>query len=172
MEALGLLIVAALFGYFATLVVRRHEVLRSIAVEVDRELREALNEAMREDADHKVLNAVNERLIAADLHAASLPERQRGRVAGQIQVAQRVTSYMFDYFDDGRVHVQLFVQPPIVAAREVVGPLLLPPPFLYRAPGRPRSYVDPDTFIAALRGAEGTAEVLDRLGELRGRARA
>jgi hypothetical protein len=35
MEALGLVAIAALFGYFATLVIRRYEVLRSIAVEID-----------------------------------------------------------------------------------------------------------------------------------------
>src|SRR5688500_9542015 len=48
LEALALVLVAALFGYFATLVVRRYEVLRSIALEIDDELREALNLSLAE----------------------------------------------------------------------------------------------------------------------------
>jgi hypothetical protein len=162
MEALGLAAIAAAFGYFATLVLRRYEVLRSIAVEIDTELRDALDEALRDDLDHlELLNRVHAKLTRAELGAASLPSRARERVQGQIHVAQEVTQQLFSLTEKPRVIPQVHLLAAITAAREVIGPLLLPPPIIYRGAGKPRSYPTPGSFAAIMQRHGSSERALD-----------
>jgi hypothetical protein len=157
MEALALIAVAATFSYFATIVVRRHEVLRSIALDIDKEVQTALRlSGTFADEPTDLLNEIHASLIRARLQATSLPRRQREPVDGQIRLAQDVTSQMITAIEDSKPlyeHPELegnlgtvagSLMSLIVAARQVLAPLLLPPPLLgYRRPGKPRSFPDP-----------------------------
>lgn len=121
------------------LVLRRYEVVRSIAVEIDNELREAFNESLRDDLrPTERLDAVDERLIRAELRTGALPPRDRERVDGQIRVANEVVMHLFSLSNEPHALPQAHLQAAISAVREVIGPLQLPPPLFYRRAGRPR----------------------------------
>lgn len=158
---LGLVAVAAAFGYLATWTLRRHEVVRSVAVEIDEQLREAFNESLRDLDDTDLLNAVNEPLIQAEIRCETLPRRQHDRVKGQIAVAQYVLEHAFDAEDAYATPPQVHLQAAITGAREVVAPLLFPPPLIYRRPARPTRYPDPWSFAGILQRHGTPAAALD-----------
>lgn len=148
---LGYAAIAAGFGYVATLVLRRYEVIRSIAVDIDSELREAFNESLRDDLESSdLLNSVDGHLVRAELRTAALPPRARARVEGQLRVASTVVMHLFSLSHNPSAIPQAHLQAAVAAVREVVGPLLLPPPLFHRRAGRPRAYPDPERFAALL----------------------
>lgn len=158
---LGYAAIAAGFGYLATLVVRRYEVVRSMAVEIDNELRDAFNDALRDDMEPlDQLNAVNEHLIRAELRTGGLPVRDRERVDGQLRVAHEVLMHLFSLTDDPRVIPEVHLQAAISAVREVVGPLLLPPPLFRRTAGKPSRYPEPGRFATIMLRNESPQKAL------------
>lgn len=159
---LGYTAVAAAFGYVATLVIRRYEVVRSMAVEIDNELREAFNAATRDDLEMvPLLNGVDEHLTRAGLRTGGLPARDRERVDGQLSVAHEVVTHLFVLAHDPRVFPQAHLEAAITAVREVIAPLLLPPPLFRRGAGEPRRYPAPRRFAAMLLRNETPKQALE-----------
>lgn len=159
MEALALIAVAAAFGYLATLVLRRYEVLRSIAVEIDEELRDAFVLAEPTEISEQARERMMRHLSNAELRTGSLPPGDHERVRDQIKIAGFLARHPPEDFDDPPdMHLLMGSRRvAIVAAREVLAPLLLPPPLLgYRRAGKPHSYPDQARFRELLNANYGT----------------
>lgn len=147
---------AALFGYLAAWIHKRHEVEREIALAIDGDLRDALELALLDtvDTDRDLLNRVLTILRRCEHRTVGLPESSRKRVHDQIHAATFV-AYMF-WDEETRHPVGPWVlQLALHAAREVLSPLLNPPPLLRRGPGQPRSFPDADTLAAMLDSGTG-----------------
>ena len=146
---LGITAVAALFGYFATLIAKRHEATRQVSLDIDNHLQTALSRAQLDTVDVQPgeMDKVGSELASAEARALALPRSARSAVLDQILVAQSVAHHVYGReFDLAPWMLQRAVQ----AARDVLRPYLLPPPVLRRRPGRPRSFVDRATFAELL----------------------
>jgi hypothetical protein len=155
--AIGYAAIAALFGYAATFVVRRHEIIRDVALEIDEQLRGALDEAeaaggaSRENMSD-VLDGIQRPLRNARIRSISLPARQRSRLDRQLGVADEVVTLLYVESDDieARTMSQHYVQAFIAAVREETAFLLMPPPFVHRRRRGPESFPSREAFDAIM----------------------
>lgn len=69
--------------------------------------------------------------------------------------------HLFSLTDDPRVIPQVHLQAAISAVREVVGPLLLPPPLFRRSAGKPRRYPAPGPFATIMLRNENPRQALE-----------
>jgi hypothetical protein len=156
-------VAAAAFAYLATLKHKRHEVERERALVIDADLQDALDLALLDtvDSDPDLSNRLISILRRCEHRTVGLPESSRKAVHDQIHVVTFL-AYMF-WDEESRHPVGPWVlQLALHAAREVLSPLVYPPPVLNRGPGKPESFPDADTLASMLdSGAGGIDAALD-----------
>jgi hypothetical protein len=157
----GLAALAVVFGYFATLVVKRWEVLRAVSLEVDDHLLQALALAEIDtiDSQRELMDKLIEHLVRAESRALALPGRTRRPISNQILVAHSVAHHLYSH--EGYLLAPWALQQAIRAAREVLRPLVMPPVVLLRRPAEPKSFASRLVFARLLNESRTLDEALD-----------
>jgi hypothetical protein len=165
------LVVAAAFGYVATIVHKRYEVNRATALDIDTNLQEALDIALQDAVmtDKDLADQLVALLRRAEHRTVALPPRTQSRIHDQVHL---VTYLAYNALDPSRftesndedepigaeIMGDWFVQMAIHAARETVAPLVRPA-LIPRGPGKPTSFYTPESFAKIIK-ADGRKHAL------------